>query len=299
MLLCDLCLTQGPSVRPIFSAPHVASILRLQNLTVMHSLLDALELGLLPEPAWVPSSVVVPLCPKSQAPERSAGGVQVPVLHVINGEHYAGAERVQDLLATRLQDFGYSVGFATLKSGQFSSQRQSQGSSLHALSMRSQFDLRPALALARLVRAHGYRLIHTHTPRAALVGRLAAALSGIPLVHHLHSPTVNDSTHRVRNHLNAAVERWGFRRAAMVIAVSDSLADYGERQGIQRKRLRVIPNGVPTPSTLVNRPMTAKSCTLGCVALFRAAQGSGTAAGRAGSTAQPRTRCDATGGGLV
>ena len=29
------------------------------------------------------------------------------VLHVINGEHYAGAERVQDLLAKRLPEFGF------------------------------------------------------------------------------------------------------------------------------------------------------------------------------------------------
>ena len=34
------------------------------------------------------------------------------VLHVINGEHYSGAERVQDLLAMRLREFGYEVGFA-------------------------------------------------------------------------------------------------------------------------------------------------------------------------------------------
>jgi glycosyltransferase involved in cell wall biosynthesis len=239
----------------------------------MHSVHDALELSLLPESAWAPSAAAVPTCPESQAAKRRAGGMQIPVLHVINGEHYAGAERVQDLLAARLKDFDYAVGFATLKPGRFASQRQSQFAPLHALSMRSRFDLRPALAVASLVRAHGYRLIHTHTPRGAFVGRLAAALTGIPLVHHLHSPTVADSTHRVRNQLNAAVERWGFRRAAMVIAVSDRLADYGLRQGIQLERLRVIPNGVPTLDIAAREPLPAKSCTLGCVALFRERKG--------------------------
>ncbi len=29
------------------------------------------------------------------------------VIHVINGEHYSGAERVQDLLAQRLPEFGF------------------------------------------------------------------------------------------------------------------------------------------------------------------------------------------------
>ncbi len=90
------------------------------------------------------------------------------VMHVINGEHYAGAERVQDLLALRLGEFGYEVGFACLKPGRFVGQRRSQSAPLYELPMRSRLDLRPARRLARLVRAYGYQLIHTHTPRAAL-----------------------------------------------------------------------------------------------------------------------------------
>ncbi len=41
------------------------------------------------------------------------------VLHVINGEYYSGAERVQDLLALRLPAFGYQVEFVCLRPGLF------------------------------------------------------------------------------------------------------------------------------------------------------------------------------------
>ena len=47
-------------------------------------------------------------------------------LHVINGEHYAGAERVQDLLAARLPDYGIQPAFACLKPGRFAAMRQTQ-----------------------------------------------------------------------------------------------------------------------------------------------------------------------------
>ena len=47
-----------------------------------------------------------------------------PVLHIINGEHYAGAERVQDLLGQQLGKFGYRAGFACLKHGQFAAMRK-------------------------------------------------------------------------------------------------------------------------------------------------------------------------------
>lgn len=213
--------------------------------------------------------VVLDQQPSSPAAARTC----LPVLHVVNGEHYAGAERVQDLLAARLFDYGYTVDFATLKAGRFAGQRQALGAALHTLAMRSRLDLRPALALARLMKAHGYRLIHTHTPRSVLVGRLAAALAGVPLVHHLHSPTSNDTTHRWRNRWNATVEGWGFRRAAAVIAVSESLFDYGALQGIPRQRLHVVPNGVPATAVLAHRPTPAVTWTLGCVALFRPRKG--------------------------
>ncbi len=61
----------------------------------------------------------------SSAPEATCTAARdvVPrttrVLHVINGEHYSGAERVQDLLATTLPEFGYDVAFACVKPGSF------------------------------------------------------------------------------------------------------------------------------------------------------------------------------------
>ena len=49
------------------------------------------------------------------------------VLHLINGEHYSGAERVQDLLARRLPELGFDVGLACLKPEKFPEMRQWRG----------------------------------------------------------------------------------------------------------------------------------------------------------------------------
>ncbi|HEY2148536.1 MAG TPA: hypothetical protein VGH32_11400 [Pirellulales bacterium] len=75
----------------------------------------------------------------------TARGAAVRVLHIINGEHYAGAERVQDQLALRLPEFGYEVGFACVKPNRFAKMRSAQASPLVAIPMRSRLDLRPAL----------------------------------------------------------------------------------------------------------------------------------------------------------
>src|SRR5262249_38809269 len=55
----------------------------------------------------------VAVCPPESEPtsaQRSQAAT-IRVLHVINGEHYAGAERVQDLLALRLPEFGVEASF--------------------------------------------------------------------------------------------------------------------------------------------------------------------------------------------
>src|SRR5262245_9685216 len=115
----------------------------------------------------------------SPAPRRD----RVRVLHLINGEHYAGAERVQDLLAESLPSQGFEVAFACVKPVKFPKARRSQDAPLYTVPMQSKFDLRPARQLAALIRGQCFELIHTHTPRTAMVGRLASLWTGVPMVH--------------------------------------------------------------------------------------------------------------------
>jgi len=209
----------------------------------------------------------------SADPRQSAAARHVRVLHLINGEHYSGAERVQDLLAMRLRLFGYDVSFACLKPGRFAAMRQSTESAVFETHMRSRFDLSASRRLAHLICEQDFDLLHTHTPRAAVVGGRAARLAGVPLVHHVHSPTASDSTHWLRNRLNAALERRSLTDVSAVVAVSRSLVEYAARQGIAGDRISVVPNGVPAVGPLASRLAPSDAWTLGVVALFRPRKG--------------------------
>lgn len=209
----------------------------------------------------------------STVSECAAGDRPTRVLHVINGEHFAGAERVQDLLAAALPQFGFEVGFAVVKPGEFVKRRSYQEAPVYETTMRGRFDLRPARGLVELVRRHDYRLIHTHTVRTALVGRIAAAFSGVPMVHHLHSPTLCDSTHFWRNVFNTVLERVSTCHIAAAIAVSESLGRYGVEHGLPAARVHVVPNGVPGCDDFCERPTPSGTWTIGCVALFRPRKG--------------------------
>lgn len=231
-------------------------------------------------------------CPANADAVRSRARL-VRVLHVINGEDYAGAERVQDQLALRLIDEGFAVGFACLKPRRFAASRRAVDAPLYEMPMRSKLDW-PIRRLARLLRDEGYALVHTHTPRTALVGALAARLAGLPLVHHVHCQTaVEVGARRWQDKANLVLERWTTRRASRVIAVSPSLHRYLLRHGYSREKLRLVPNGVPrhaksfkvAPALVAaisrdNRDIEPAqgrvlppSCTLGTIALFRPRKG--------------------------
>jgi glycosyltransferase involved in cell wall biosynthesis len=195
------------------------------------------------------------------------------VLHVINGEFYSGAERVQDLLALRLGEFGYEVSFACLKRGLFRKYCRSGQDRIISLPMRSRLDVLQGLRLARHIRENGFRLVHTHTPRSALIGRVASSLSAVPMVHHIHSPTARCSSSVIRNRVNAAVEIWSVSSAKRIIAVSGSLRVYLKERGIPEERIAVVPNGVPTPGPLAGRGTPGGQWKIGMVALFRPRKG--------------------------
>lgn len=209
----------------------------------------------------------------------SVGLLSVPsvsspkVLHVINGQHYSGAERVQDLLAGRLPQFGFDCGFACVRPDRFVERRVSRDVPLYITPMQSRIDTRMVGRLASLVERHDYRLIHAHTPRTAWIGSLVARATGRPLIYHVHSPAVRESTHRLLNHLRRHVERWSLRRASRLIAVSESLRRQMCASGFARQRVACVPNGVPVVGPLAKRRLPTGRWTIGTVALFRPRKG--------------------------
>ena len=195
------------------------------------------------------------------------------ILHLINGEYYSGAERVQDLLAMELPKFGYDVGFVCVKPEKFPEQRLCKDSQLYQLPMRSKFDLGIGKKIAKIFKDGNYEAIHAHTPRSVFAGRLAWRYLRCPFFYHVHSPAGKDSTRRFTNWLNQKIENWCLKPTNALICVSNSLANYMKSIGHSEKKLFVVQNGVPAMDKLFNRPVPKQNWILGTVALFRPRKG--------------------------
>lgn len=206
--------------------------------------------------------------------DRTSGGRKLArVLHVINGEHYSGAERVQDLLALRLPECGYQADLAALVAGKFGDVRRSLDARLTELNMTSRFDFRVVGQIKKLVRKHEYQLLHAHTPRTAMISALAARSLGLPWVYHVHSPVSRDSGRNLQNKINGFVERVCLSTASKVIVVSPSLLPYMRERGVGDDRLVCVPNGVPVSENPRPPRPAGEPLVVGMVALFRPRKG--------------------------
>jgi glycosyltransferase involved in cell wall biosynthesis len=196
------------------------------------------------------------------------------VLHLINGEHFSGAERVQDLLAMQLPQFGYEVGFACLKPGKFPQVRQStDDADLFEVAMKSKLDLKAIKQIAGIIEDNDYELIHAHTPRSLLIGRMVSKRTQRPLVYHVHSPVGRDSERKFANFVNTMMEKWSLKQVTKMICVSNSLMGYMKEIGHSTEKLEVVQNGVPIVEGLAERDAPKGTWTIGTMALFRPRKG--------------------------
>lgn len=194
------------------------------------------------------------------------------ILHVVNGEHFSGAERVQDHLAHRLPACGYEVSFACVKPNLFPQKRSYQAAPLYHTNMLSRFDFLAARKITRLIKEHDFRLVHAHTPRSAMLGAIAARKCQKPFVYHVHSPTSRDSTRWLINWFNQKMENWSLQKATRIVTVSDSLKQHMLSLGFQDSKISVVPNGVPIQPNPGYADLT-QEFTIGTVALFRPRKG--------------------------
>lgn len=195
------------------------------------------------------------------------------VLHVVNGEHYAGAARVQDLLALSLPKYGYEVSFACVYPNKFESHRQSVDSPLYNFPMKTRLDFRPARKVADLVVSGGYDLLHSHTTRSAMIASTAAKTTGTPYLHHIHCQMNTEVGLAIKARVNMGIERMACSRTDRVIAVSGSIERFLKANGFTRSPISVVPNGVPAAAAQKLPRQPGQPWTIGMVALLRQRKG--------------------------
>lgn len=189
--------------------------------------------------------------PAAPAGGRSAAGdvlVDADVLHVITGEEWGGAPRVVELLATRCR------GTAAVACA--SNPRTVERFEHHGLSVHPQprlqsapapvSDVRAFRQLCSLVGDGRFDLVHCHSTKAGVLGRLAARLTGTPTVFTVHGWGFYNTEYERLAPVIARLERVLARLTDSVVCVSSHDRAVGRQRGILASvDDRVIHNGIP------------------------------------------------------
>ncbi len=96
-------------------------------------------------------------------------------------------------------------------------------------------DLRAWAALKRIFRREQPDLVHTHSGKAGVLGRLAARAAGVPLiVHTIHGPSFGPFQGSLANALFRAAERTAARYTTHFVSVADAMTRQYLAAGVGR-----------------------------------------------------------------
>lgn len=196
------------------------------------------------------------------------------VYHIINGEHYSGAERVQDNICMEMFKFGVDAEIISLKSGIFTERRESDVI-LHSFEMKGKIDFKCMESIYTEISNGNPELLHTHTPRSLLVGVFCKIKSPkIRIFHHGHSPTLFDSERKFNNLINSLIENTCLLFAEKILCVSKAVESYFKNIPFLKNKTILIENGISSSSRIsIPREINKGDINICTSALFRPRKG--------------------------
>ncbi len=194
------------------------------------------------------------------------------LMYVITRAEHGGAQsHVLDLVRSFRQEF--SVCVVTGERGFFTDECLAESIPVHVVpalvrNISPWSDVRAFQGLLRLIEREKPDLIHAHTWKAGILGRLAALRHGIPSVYTVHMWHFGPETPVLWRLFGPITERVASRWSERTISVSRWGADVGKRYRIApESKMVVIHNGISdAPGRSV--PGTGKACTIAMVARF-------------------------------
>jgi len=172
------------------------------------------------------------------------------VAHVIGTLRTGGAERqlVNYLLAADRKDFRHTAICLTSR-GELADQVEAAGIPVVRMPVRTRDAIGSLWRFSQWLRRENVAVVHSHMHYAALWGRVAGKLAGVPVL-----VTTEHGKELWKNRAQLLIDQGLSHWTARHIAVSkDGMEIRQQREKVAAHRLVLIPNGVPIPDDIVNQ----------------------------------------------
>ncbi len=130
-------------------------------------------------------------------------------------------------------------------------------------------DWRAYRALVAMLREIKPEIVHTHSSKAGILGRAAAAKLGIPAVHTIHGAAFHYGQNPLAYEIYRLAEKWAAKRSSKIISVADAMTEQYVEAGVAAKdKFVTISSGMevepflspPRPRDLVRTELGIKPC---------------------------------------
>ena len=177
---------------------------------------------------------------------------KVKLLHLITKLPYGGAQDNTLLSIEGIDKSVYSVDIASSPGGDWDERaRQAANRRFEIENLeRNMAPVRDLLAIRELIallRRERYDILHTHSSKAGLLGRIAGRLAQVPLIiHTVHGFPFNDQTFSsTQQRLYLGLERLGARLSDQLIMVAELNKQEALRRRVGRaEQMSVIHSGI-------------------------------------------------------
>lgn len=191
------------------------------------------------------------------------------IVHLITRLIIGGAQENTVLSCRGLVDLGHDValvsGLETGFEGSLWDQAKKSGATLVAAKhlrrrVHPWHDLRAVSELTRLLREFSPDVVHTHSSKAGILGRIAAHRAKVPIIiHTIHGMSFNRTQGRLTNQIYRALERYVAPLTTKFVTVADAMIEQSVSAGITpRDRFVTIRSGMDTERFSPDREIRAR-----------------------------------------
>jgi glycosyltransferase involved in cell wall biosynthesis len=173
------------------------------------------------------------------------------IIHVITDGYLMGGAQLNTLFSLRYQHATHHVELILGTEGPLGDACRQTGIPVHHIRMKNRLlapvsDVLALLAMTVYFRRSQPDIVHTHSSKAGVLGRLAARLAHVPVVvHTLHASPFHKRQPSSIQRLIILVERALASHTDMIITVADAIGAEFVRNGIcSADRIRTVVSGI-------------------------------------------------------
>lgn len=194
---------------------------------------------------------------RTKKSKSSSAGLPVKILFGVTLSELGGAQRVVFDLISSLPQEQYDITLVTSPGGQLihwieelNKKRKREIKIIQLSSIKRElspyYDIKAVKELYKIIKKEKYDIVHFHSSKMGILGRVAAYLAGIKNIYFtVHGWGINDNMSKVKKFILCAAERFAGRLSTKVICVSQQDREKGIRNGwIKEANSCVIHNGV-------------------------------------------------------